>query len=128
MCDICNNNNKGKTYNNIFYTCGACKKNICPLCRSNHDKKHNIINYEQKDFICDIHNEIYIKYCNNCKKNICLSCYNLHKNHVIISYENIIPDKDEVGNKINRLKNSIDIFKKFNYFINIIIKLINCVF
>jgi len=111
ICNICKTNNKGQSFNNIFFVCNTCKKNICPLCKSKHDNKHNIINYEQKDFICDMHYEAYIKYCNICKKNICLSCYNLHKSHEKIQYEDIIPDMNEVGNNINRLKNSIDIFK-----------------
>ena len=111
ICNICKINNKGHTFNNNFFVCNTCKENICPLCKSKHDKEHKIINYEQKDYICDMHNELYIKYCTTCKKNICLSCHNLHKEHIKIQYEDIIPDMNEVGNKMNRLKNSIDIFK-----------------
>ena len=70
--------------------------NICPLCKSIHDKKHNIINYDIKDYICEIHNEIFIKYCNECKMNLCLSCINKHKDHNNISFENIIPDIDKI--------------------------------
>ena len=109
--NICNINNKSNTFNNEFYVCNTCKKNICPLCKSIHDKNHNIINYEQKEYICEIHNEYYVKYCNTCSINICLSCYNKHNKHDIISYENIIPDIDELENKIIKLKDSIDIFK-----------------
>ena len=111
ICNICKVNNQSKTYNNVFYFCNTCKINICPLCRQNHNRGHNIINYEQKDYICQLHNEIYIKYCHTCKKNICLSCHNLHKKHEITQYEDIIPDMNEVENNMNRLNNSIDIFK-----------------
>jgi len=69
ICNICNINNKSNTYKNEFYICNTCKKDICPLCKSTHEKKHNIINYEEKEYICGIHNEIYIKYCNTCKIN-----------------------------------------------------------
>ena len=30
-CEICKDNNKSNVYNNIFYRCNTCKKNICPL-------------------------------------------------------------------------------------------------
>ena len=62
ICNICNINNKSNTYNNEFYICNTCKKNICPLCKSIHDKNHNIINYEKKEYKCERHNENYIKY------------------------------------------------------------------
>ena len=57
ICNICNTNNKGNTHNNEFYICNTCNKNICPLCKLNHDKSHIIINYEDKNYICDKHNE-----------------------------------------------------------------------
>ena len=60
ICNICNTNNKGNTHNNEFYICNTCNKNICPLCKLNHDKSHIIINYEDKNYICDKHNEPFI--------------------------------------------------------------------
>ncbi len=44
ICNICKNNNKSSSYDNIFYKCLTCNINICPLCKSNHDKKNFIIN------------------------------------------------------------------------------------
>ena len=44
ICEKCKNN-KSNSYNNIFYRCNSCKINICPLCKSGHDKSHFIINY-----------------------------------------------------------------------------------
>ena len=39
---------------NMFYKCYDCNKNLCPLCKSNHEKKdgkvHIIKNYDLKDF------------------------------------------------------------------------------
>ena len=49
ICDECKINNKSNTYQNIFYRCNKCKKNLCPLCKDNHNKEHKIINYEKKD-------------------------------------------------------------------------------
>ena len=111
ICEKCKENNKSNTYKNEFYKCLNCQINICPLCKLSHDKNHDIINYEQKYYICEHHNELYIKYCNDCKKNICVLCAaNKHKTHNIILYEDIISDKDEIRNKINELRKEIDIF------------------
>lgn len=41
-CSVCNTN-KSKIYNQIFYICNKCKMNICPICKSIHDKTHIII-------------------------------------------------------------------------------------
>jgi len=44
VCDLCEEVNKGITYNNEFYKCLSCDIKICPLCKSNHEKKeHNIV-------------------------------------------------------------------------------------
>ena len=121
VCQICNES-KSNTFNNQFYICCTCKMNLCPLCKSNHDTNHDIINDEQKDYICEIHNEKYIKYCNDCKTNICLLCANDHMDHDIILYESIIPNINKLKNEIIKLKNSIDILKSD---INIIINKLN---
>lgn len=67
-CDICKKNNKSNTYKNIMYKCLNCDKNLCPLCKTNHENKHNIILYELKSYICNLHNETFIRYCEKCKK------------------------------------------------------------
>ena len=110
----CNNCNINKSKTNEFYRCLSCNINLCPTCKNNHNKEHDIINYELKDFICNIHNQSYIKYCKECKMNICLDCINQHKNHNLINFEDIIPDKS----KINKMKEDID---KLNEYINEII-------
>ena len=86
-CDNCKDKNKSNTYNNEMYICNECNKNLCPLCKSIHDKSHIIINYESKNYICKEHNEIFIKYCEDCKIDLCLSCINGHKNHKIYHME-----------------------------------------
>jgi len=111
-CNKCKEKNKSNTYNNEFYICLTCGINICPLCKSSHDTLHNIINYEQKNYICEKHNEIYIKYCNECKMNICIMCANEHKNHRNILFEDIIPNNDKIKEDMKELRKSIDIFNK----------------
>ena len=110
-CDQCKDNDKGNTYNNEFYRCLSCKMNLCPLCKNNHDKSHKIINYEKKYYICETHNDLFIKYCNDCKKDLCLYCLNSHKPHNFIPYENIIPKMDELKNEMIKLRKSIDDFE-----------------
>ena len=121
ICNICKNNNKSKTYNNIFYKCLTYKQNICPLCKNNHNKEHKIINYDDKYYICNKHNENYISYCEDCKINLCVSC-NEHKNHKRILFTDILPDLNEL-NKIK--KNLKDFIFLFNNDINMIINILN---
>ena len=77
-CDICKVNNKANSHNNAFYKCGKCNKNLCPLCKSKHDKNHNIINYDKIHYICNKHIEPYIFYCHECTVNICTLCEEEH--------------------------------------------------
>ena len=111
ICDICKNVNKANAYDNIFYICNKCNKYICPLCNSNHEKKHNRIEYELKYFKCKLHNESYIKYCNQCKNNICILCEKEHKNHNLISLVDILPNEDKLEENKNNLRNIINKFK-----------------
>ena len=136
ICQYCNKINENN--NNNIYLCLKCNHNICESCKSTHDKTHNIINYEEKTFICDLHFEPYNSYCSSCQKDLCLNCVFEHKNHEIISYVEMIsniPNKDEreklfekkehikkdinkIINKLNNLINSID--NCFDIFKNII--------
>ena len=110
-CDLCKDKNKSNTYNNEFYICYECKINLCPLCKSIHDKTHSIINYDNKDYICNKHNETLVQYCTNCNKDICFSCYNEHKNHKIISYQDKLIDIIELRNKMNKFEIAINKLK-----------------
>ena len=109
-CNNCNNN-KANSYNNEFYICLKCGIKLCPVCKSNHDRKHHIINYDQKDYICNKHNNGYIKYCNECKKNFCLKCEKEHKGHQNTYFGNILLDEDELIKIDKKLK---EIMIKFN--------------
>ena len=111
VCNICNNNNKYETYNKEFFTCFTCNKNLCPLCKSNHDNKHNIFNYDKRIYICTNHFESYNSYCKNCEKNLCIKCEKEHNEHEKIYFGNILPD-------YNEMKLKIDEFGKYIYQLN----------
>ena len=121
ICDICKKNNKSISFNNIFYKCLTCKNNICPLCKSNHNQSHKIINYDDKYYICEKHNENYISYCEECKINLCTLCEG-HKKHKRILYADYLPKNEELIEKKNKLKSYIH---QFNNEINIIINVLN---
>ena len=97
VCDKCKINNKSNTYNKEMYICNACNMNLCPLCKSTHDKKHKIINYAQKFYICNKHDKEYNSYCETCKYDIFILCKKDHRQHKITSYDDIIPEKDIIS-------------------------------
>jgi len=66
ICDICKNKNKAETFHNEFYKCFECNMNLCPLCKSVHDDAHSVINYDNKNYICNKHEENFMKYCEDC--------------------------------------------------------------
>ena len=104
ICSICKNINKINTSNDIF-RCLNCKQNICELCRSIHDKTHNVIDYSEKFFICDYHYEAYTSYCNFCKNDICSVCEKDHQGHKIVSYEGMLPDMVKIHGETIELNN-----------------------
>ena len=111
ICNKCLQNNKGNTYNNQFYKCISCGMNLCPICKCSHDVNHKIINYDKKNYICNQHNENYIKYCYICKANLCIKCEVNHKEHNSINFGEILPNEGEIVEQITNLKKTID---KFN--------------
>ena len=117
-CNKCENN-KGNSYKNEFYKCITCNNNLCPLCKSIHDKNHIIIEYDKKNIICNIHNDFYVKYCKDCNRNICYKCKNEHRNHNKIDYEDLIENENnnkELKEYIDKLDNIIDdIIGKLKY-------------
>ena len=107
ICNKCKITNKKEVFKNEFYICNTCQMNLCPLCYFNHDKSHKIINYDEKNNTCYIHNEKYIKFCNKCNKYICSKCEETHKNHDIINYNDILPNNN-VEEEIKEFKKNID--------------------
>ena len=110
ICEKCRIKNKGNCPNNEFYKCLNCDKNLCLLCKPNHDSNHNIIKYDQKYYICKNHNESYIKYCKDCNKNICYSCDDDHMEHHTIYLGDIKPNINDTKSKLSNIKKEIDIF------------------
>ena len=120
ICNICYKKNIN---NNKLYRCCTCQFNICLICKIKHEKTHKITDYDNKNCICNKHDEIYSKYCNLCKENICKLCENMHLNHDQKNFEEIIPNKNNVKKRMLKLRKSID---KLNKIIkDIIQKLIN---
>ena len=124
ICSICNNKNKEQKINNSkFFYCYSCRQNICQLCKENHDKNHLLVDIENKNLRCNLHNkESFIKYCNQCKSNLCFSCLEQHQGHDIILYETIKPDIKKVKDEFEKLRKTLD---KFNENINQIKKCLN---
>ena len=116
ICNICKIKNKSNIYNNEIYKCLNCNINLCPICKLKHDREHKIINYDDKNYICNKHYENYTKYCKECKLNICIKCEKEHKDHKSIYYGEILPDNynnNELREYIDKLKYEIkDIIKK----------------
>ena len=116
ICDICKNNNRGNTHENKFYICNNCNKNLCILCKQNHDKNHKILNYDNKNYICKKHNNTFSKYCRSCDENICIFCKDDHINHNILELTELLLKKDDFE-VLKKLKESID---KYKYKVKII--------
>jgi surface protein len=110
-CDKCKFKNKGNCPGDEFFRCLTCKENLCLLCKPNHDTRHNIIRYDQRNYICQIHNEPLIKYCIQCKKNICFSCEG-HENHKIEDLGNLKPNIEEKKKILSEFKLCIDKINK----------------
>ena len=118
-CNECKDKNKGNTYNNEFYKCLTCNNNLCPLCKTKHNEEHTVREYDERNIICNIHNDFYLKYCNQCNKNICFKCLKDHQNHNKLDYGDIFPF-NENNNEFMEYKNKLD-----NIIDDIIRKLIN---
>ena len=98
ICDICKSANKKEQYNKLFHYCNECKQKICPLCKSKHDKSHNIIDYDKRNYMCYKHNEKFISYCNDCNKNLCYNCETGHnKDHIRVSFQDFNINKDNLS-------------------------------
>ena len=118
-CEKCEN--RANSPKNEFYKCLTCNKNICSSCRSFHQSNHYIINYEQKNYICFNHQELFIKYCVQCNKNLCYLCEDEHEKHNQISFNEIKPNINERNCCLKLMDKEIKLFN--NYIKEIIDKL-----
>ena len=112
ICDSCKKTNKGETHQNKFFICFTCNLNLCPLCNFSHDKSHNIIDYDDKNYICSEHCESYTSFCNDCNKDFCAMCEKVHIGHKTITYGIIMPDLKDINNELNYFNKSIEQYKK----------------
>ena len=120
ICENCEFKNKGNCPKSRFFKCLTCEKNLCLLCKPNHNFNHNIILYEQKNYICQRHNEPLIKYCKKCKINICFACED-HEEHESLFLGDLKPNIEEKKKFLNELKIIIEsIESKIKEIINIL--------
>jgi len=108
VCGYCNNN-KNESYNNQFYKCCNCDTNLCSLCKSKHNKEHLIINYNNKNNLCNKHGERFILFCIECKQDLCDLC-NIGNNHTYDFLYKI--NKNKIKNDNNKLIEKIFQLKK----------------
>ena len=109
ICDQCKEKNMSIVFNNQFYRCLNCKMNLCPLCKNQaHDSNHNIINFPQKNYICEEHGEPIIYYCISCKKKLCFSCEEAHNNHEIKDFRKLKKNNEDLEKEINKFGEYID--------------------
>ena len=93
-CSICT---KIFEENNLFY-CYECNKNYCDKCKIIHKKdiqSHFLVNANEKNTLCKLHNKIYDKYCIKCKLNLCELCNN-HSSHYIEKFNDIYPLEEDI--------------------------------
>ena len=130
LCSQCKIINKAVTHQNKFYKCNSCKSNLCPLCKNSHNNEHYIVDYDKKNYYCNIHDELYNYYCKTCHKNFCIECEKSHKeqNHKFLSFSDLFPEQDKKKKELEDfnklivdLKKEIEEIKSIcdNYFRNI---------
>ena len=97
---------------------------MCPLCNTQHNKNHKVIDYDKKNFICNIHREKYNSYCKRCEMNLCFFCENNHKNHGKIYFGEIVPNKNNIEDELKEFRKKIVKMNEIiNNFINILKKI-----
>lgn len=106
FCDKCKKSRKD-IFDNKLYKCSICSINLCPICQIKHkEKNHLIIDYDLKNYFCNIHGEKYISYCKECNKNLCNLCTH-NDSHILKYYREILLDKKDLDNTIVELKTKI---------------------
>ena len=111
-CNKCNNT-KFKSIDKQFYKCLTCKLNLCQPCSQQHNKEHELIDYNNINYYCLYHKDFYISYCKRCRNNLCMKCEIEHnQSHPIINFKNIFPDEEKIKNDLKIFKQKIDKFKE----------------
>ena len=91
VCSKCNKT-KNEIFKNKLFKCCKCGINLCPICKSKHNEDHILIDYELKNYLCNVHGEKYILYCKECNKNLCDLCEIEHNNHNYFSLNKLLTD------------------------------------
>ena len=104
-CNICKEKKR-------IFECSQCDIYLCQECKNTHDNKsHKISNSEEIKYICNIHEQTYIKFCNQCDENICELCEkNEHSGHFISDFKELSPNIDGLYENLRKLKTGIDTF------------------
>lgn len=93
-CSTCK---QSSNENNIYY-CYQCNKYFCDKCinihNNNKNKSHNIINANNKNIKCELHNKFYDKYCFKCKLNLCELCEKHNEHYVELFKDVYFSDED----------------------------------
>ena len=111
LCDKCKCS-KARAFENKMFICVKCKYNLCIMCAQTHDRTHNLINYDQKNYICEEHGEFFHSYCYSCDKNLCTSCENIHRQHATESFGSMIKDKNILFEENEKLRKYIEELNK----------------
>ena len=114
ICQSCRKE-RNNLNDNKFYNCLTCKMNLCSSCKTEHDEKHIVTDYELINYKCQIHGNSFISFCEDCNKNLCKLCEKTHKNqkHKIIDYRKILTNQN--------IRESFNEFSgKLSEFLNII--------
>ena len=69
-------------------------------------------NLMKNNDICLKHNMPYIKYCTNCSTDICQYCISSHDKHLLINYNDILPNDEEINTLKNKIKNITEDYSK----------------
>ena len=132
LCDCCKKENLENCGKEKFKRCVECKKNFCDECTKLHRKEknkkhcHHMIEYGIEKYKCYLHKDkLFNSYCENCHEDLCDVCRKSkkHKNHVIVHYNDILPDSNillEKGEKFHLAQKDLigqidSIIKYFNF-------------
>ena len=101
---------------NLYHTSGIHNIEnikIKEFLKMQNDLSKNSKNKENPNdkYICQKHNQQFIKYCTQCDENLCDLCSQNHPKHLITSFEELNLDINEIYSNLRKLKNNIDIFK-----------------
>ena len=108
-CSKCSNS-KAEIYQDKFYYCFECNKNLCPSCKSLHKEHKNIVDYSFKYFRCPQHqNQNFISYCLDCKKNLCTLCTDQHRKHNTINFSYLYQKQEQNKEYIERIQKVNDL-------------------